>query len=237
MKRFLLPLGLALSIHGLVLKMDVPWFEPRKNLEPRPLTVSLIMRPAFETRKPAPAPPRPLTKPAPKPPAPADKKKSPAPASKPRNPRRVAKPLPAASPQETTANPPVQTRPQKKMSRLPETPRRRPTLPSSTKTRIAVAAPSPSPSARQVLPAYRRNPPPVYPVAARRRGYEGTVVLEVLVSALGTVDDLRVFRSSGFKLLDQAAMRAVKSWLFEPGRREGHAVAMWVKVPVRFQLR
>jgi protein TonB len=72
---------------------------------------------------------------------------------------------------------------------------------------------------------------------ARRRGYEGTVVLAVLVNAQGKVEDSRVRRSCGHDILDEAALKAVQNWLFEPGKRGNRPVSMWVNVPIRFQLR
>ncbi|HSH13616.1 MAG TPA: energy transducer TonB, partial [Desulfurivibrionaceae bacterium] len=86
-------------------------------------------------------------------------------------------------------------------------------------------------------PIYRENPQPEYPSLARRRQLEGTVVLEVLVGAAGTVGGLKVQQSSGHRLLDEAALKGVKGWRFEPGRRGAAAVAMKVLVPVRFFLR
>jgi protein TonB len=71
---------------------------------------------------------------------------------------------------------------------------------------------------------------------ARKRAYQGTVVLDVLVSREGRVKELTLSASSGYSILDQAAMASVKTWLFDPGTRGGETVDMWVKVPVRFQL-
>lgn len=85
-------------------------------------------------------------------------------------------------------------------------------------------------------PLYRKNPPPKYPLRARKKGYEGNVIIEVLVDKRGNVMDLKVFKSSGYEILDQSAMTAVKKWLFEPGTRDGKAAKMWVRVPIRFQL-
>jgi protein TonB len=90
---------------------------------------------------------------------------------------------------------------------------------------------------RLARPLYLKNPPPEYPGLARRRHLQGTVVLAVSVTADGTVDELRVEESSGHKVLDRAAVRAVRNWLFEPGRRGGERIAMRVMVPVRFNLR
>jgi protein TonB len=89
---------------------------------------------------------------------------------------------------------------------------------------------------REATPLYRRNPLPDYPLLGRKRGYQGTVILEVLVSREGRVADLRLSSSSGYSVLDQAALTSVKTWLFDPGTRGGEKIDMWVKVPVRFQL-
>jgi protein TonB len=93
-----------------------------------------------------------------------------------------------------------------------------------------------SPVVVEARPLYRRNPPPPYPGKARHRRLEGTVILEVRVSSEGRVDDLRIKESSGHRILDQAAMSSVRTWEFEPGRRNGLRIAMTVMVPVRFTL-
>jgi protein TonB len=89
---------------------------------------------------------------------------------------------------------------------------------------------------REAVPAYRINPTPEYPSLARRRGYEGTVVVEAFVDREGRVQDLRLYQSSGHEVLDRAAMQAVKGWLFEPARRGRDKIEMWVKVPLSFRL-
>ncbi len=89
----------------------------------------------------------------------------------------------------------------------------------------------------EARPSYLENTPPAYPLIARERGYEGTVILEVLVNSEGRVGDIRLFKSSGYKILDKAALRAVRHWIFEPGRRGNTPIEMWVKVPVRFVLK
>jgi len=85
-------------------------------------------------------------------------------------------------------------------------------------------------------PLYKRNTSPPYPSRARRMGYEGIVMLKVLVDENGRVDDLTLLESSGYAILDQAALSAVKKWLFEPGTESGMKKKMWVKIPIRFQL-
>lgn len=90
---------------------------------------------------------------------------------------------------------------------------------------------------RDARPLYRTNPAPDYPRMARHRGYQGNVVLEVLVARDGSVGDLRVFKSSGYSVLDQAALDSVKKWAFVPGMRGNENVEMWVRVPIRFELK
>ncbi len=89
----------------------------------------------------------------------------------------------------------------------------------------------------EAVPLYRINPPPKYPRAARRRGFQGTVMLSVLVDEMGQVENVWVFTSSGYRLLDNAALKAVRDWSFEPGKIGDRKVDMWVKVPVRFELK
>lgn len=81
------------------------------------------------------------------------------------------------------------------------------------------------------------NPPPEYPVQARRRGIEGTVHLRVSIDAGGDVLAVEVERSSGSRLLDRAAVRGVRRWRFRPGRVAGEAVASQATVGVSFARR
>ena len=87
------------------------------------------------------------------------------------------------------------------------------------------------------LPMYQENIPPQYPLIARRRGYQGKVLLEVLVKKDGKPGSIRLARSSGYEILDRAAIKGVKNWLFHPAKRGDELVEMWVKIPIRFQLK
>ncbi len=83
-------------------------------------------------------------------------------------------------------------------------------------------------------PAYR--PEPVYPAFARRLGYEGRVVLHIQVLATGSVGTVRVERSSGYAVLDEAALESVKRWRFKPAQRGGQPVDATLLVPITFKL-
>lgn len=100
----------------------------------------------------------------------------------------------------------------------------------------AAALQSAAASYRAATPDYARNPPPPYPAAALRRRWTGEVWLRVRVTADGDVARARVARSSGYRVLDDAALRAVRDWRFQPARRAGCKVACEVRVPVRFRL-
>ncbi len=67
------------------------------------------------------------------------------------------------------------------------------------------------------IPRYLINPKPSYPEVARRKGYEGTVRLEVEVLPDGMVGGIKVKESSGYEVLDRCALDTVKGWSFSYG--------------------
>lgn len=85
-------------------------------------------------------------------------------------------------------------------------------------------------------PLYSSNPKPVYPLAAQRAWNEGRVVLRVSVSETGDVISLSVDKSSGYRILDMAAERAVKKWKFIPARRGHSTIRSECIVPITFHL-
>jgi TonB family protein len=85
-------------------------------------------------------------------------------------------------------------------------------------------------------PNYELNPKPEYPQIAKRRGYEGLVILNVFVLESGNVGKVEIRKSSGYDVLDNSALDAVKKWVFIPGKRNGHPTSSWVVVPIRFDL-
>jgi protein TonB len=61
-------------------------------------------------------------------------------------------------------------------------------------------------------------PAPKYPDLALRSRYQGTVTIEILVDAAGSVTTAKVLKTSGYSVLDDSALRVVKSrWRFPPG--------------------
>ena len=80
------------------------------------------------------------------------------------------------------------------------------------------------------------NPWPDYPRLARRRGHEGEALLGVTVLADGAPAAVELRTSSGYALLDEAALDAVRRWRFLPARVAGRPVQAVVNVPVVFRL-
>jgi protein TonB len=83
---------------------------------------------------------------------------------------------------------------------------------------------------------YLYNPPPQYPWQARRMGIEGRVVLHVEILQNGNSGRIEIRQSSGHELLDQAAIKAVGGWRFDPARIAGSRITAWADVPISFRL-
>jgi protein TonB len=75
---------------------------------------------------------------------------------------------------------------------------------------------------------------PTYPDAARKRGIEGWVELAFTVQTNGTVDNVEVRNASPADVFDDAAMRAVRQWRFEPVVRNGEKVEQRAMVRLKF---
>lgn len=110
-------------------------------------------------------------------------------------------------------------------------PKPRPTPPLAPGTSGAFSG-----GAREV-PSYYRNPPPPYPEEARRLKEEGLAVIRAEVDPEGKVSSAALAQSTGFPLLDEAALRTVEGWQFKPARVAGVAIPTSVAIPVRFKLK
>ena len=78
--------------------------------------------------------------------------------------------------------------------------------------------------------------PPSYPRLAKRKGIEGIVVYEVWLDENGKQIKIKLKDSSGTKMLDKAASKAIAQWKFLPYKVNGQAVAHRVYVPIKFKL-
>jgi TonB family protein len=88
-----------------------------------------------------------------------------------------------------------------------------------------------------IHPKYAENPEPLYPREARKKGFQGEVVLKVEVLSNGLVGQVEVKKSSGYEILDRSALSAVKQWKFFPAKRGECAIPFWVNIPIKYQLR
>jgi protein TonB len=80
-------------------------------------------------------------------------------------------------------------------------------------------------------------PPPAYPAQALRMRQQGLVMLRVLVDEAGRPAEVAIESSSGFRVLDEAALKVVKKrWHFVPATRDGAPIQAWALVPVSFEL-
>jgi protein TonB len=259
LRSLLLSAALAFIVHGLLFTWKAEWMnkKPIYAGAPRPVTVLMDYKKA---QAPKPSQPELALKPEPqkkpvkkKPPKkvreskPTATKQSPPKPKKKQRPKLETQPKTLSVKKEKDILTPAPQIPTRSESAPPEPPEpefhpeegregERSDLAPLPKGDQQVPKPVDLPVIK-AIPHYKKNPPPVYPRMARRRGYEGTVLMEVLVSREGLVEAVRLLESSGHGVLDHEAMSAVKRWVFEPARRGEEKVEMWVKVPVRFKLR
>ena len=81
-----------------------------------------------------------------------------------------------------------------------------------------------------------KNPHPTYPLIARKKGWEGRVVLQTDVDKQGNVKFVRILESSGFKVLDDISIETLKTWRFKPAKLGNKFVDDIVNIPVKFVL-
>lgn len=83
---------------------------------------------------------------------------------------------------------------------------------------------------------FGQNRPPPYPITARRNGWEGEVVLEIVVSPYGECEMAKIVNSSGYQLLDRVAIEAAEKWKFVPAKRKDKPVESTIFIPIVFRL-
>lgn len=223
---------LTLALHGALLYwvlQAMPGLAVLTHAAPVPIQVALIALP-----RPAAAvtPPRPL-------PGVAAAARSAARAPAKPRPQRAAKPAPtplavAVSAAATTTSVPAAPAASATAATAQTAAAETTTAGSAAATAGTAAAPALE-SARFDAD-YLNNPAPTYPVFSRRNREQGTVLLNVRVSAQGQAEQVQLKRSSGFSRLDEAALAAVQQWRFVPARRGEATVAASVVVPVTFRL-
>lgn len=207
----------SLAAHGLLLTL-LPGWVARRDVPP-PLTVELLKQEPPQIVPPE--LPRPL-------PMETRAERAPPELAKPavRQPQAAQ---PAQAPILTAPSLPPDAPPAPGAAVVPE---QRPALPpESPRPPVAVVVTPPRSDA-----AYLNNPRPAYPLAARRRGDQGTVLVRVLVTAEGLAVSVGLEKSSGHPALDEAALAAVKTWRFIPARQGAQAIESPYVVPIVFKV-
>ena len=75
-----------------------------------------------------------------------------------------------------------------------------------------------------------------YPKASLMNEEQGDVTMAFLVAADGNVVDSKVEKSSGYKNLDKAAIKALSACKFKPGTKDGAVAQTWTKVDYSWKL-
>jgi protein TonB len=78
--------------------------------------------------------------------------------------------------------------------------------------------------------------PDYYPASAIRRGQEGRCIVRVTVAADGKVIDSSLQSSSGFALLDDACLSAVRGQRMVPATQNGKTIQSTAAVPIVWRL-
>jgi protein TonB len=200
---------LVAGIHAGVLATAVLWPSSPKAVEIVLPTIQGTLIMAEPEQAPPPEPPPPL------PPPPPEKKPEPKP---------KPKPVSKAPPSERAVKAPDP-------EPVPAPPVQQPVEPRPAESAAPAPVVPPRADAGQLS-----NPAPAYPSLSRRLREEGTVLLEILIKANGTVGEIKLKRTSGFKRLDDAAMKAVAHWRFQPATQAGKAIDFWYEQPIEFDL-
>lgn len=99
--------------------------------------------------------------------------------------------------------------------------------------RLVLAAAETMPEIKGGLGAYYINIQ--YPQLAIDAGIEGRLVLDFVVEADGRASNVEVYQSL-HPMCDSAAVRALRKTVFMPGRSDGEAVAVKMRLPVLFRI-
>lgn len=220
----------SLLLHGLLvqaMEQEDQTISMSSDTAPGPISVQML--PTVSQKKPEPVvkpepavTPEPMVKPTPKP------EPKPAPVPKPK-PKPAPKPTPQPKPLPTPKSPPA-------VQPAAESP-----PPAAPVTRVE---PKPQPVTardstpkRIETPSFKTRPAPIpYPSQARRRGLEGTVLIEVWLDEHGKQTKRILARSSGVHSLDKTALKAIAKWRFSAYLENGRAIAHRVHIPIRFKL-
>lgn len=156
----------------------------------------------------------------PQPPAPPQQQPRPRPSS-----RLVTSERPMTAPTEFVAPP----------TPVDETP----STPKAVEASAVAAAAAPAATATPKVVTsvqYVRAPQVQYPMASRRLGEQGRVVVRVLIDRSGHAERVELHQPSRFARLNEAALKAAHEAQYRPYTENGEALVVWALVPVLFEL-
>ena len=112
----------------------------------------------------------------------------------------------------------------------------RATADTITATEISppVTTPAQSILVRETELSYLRIPDIRRPISSKRAGEHGVVYLMLFINETGVVTQVQIERSSQFERLDNAAIRAMRTAIFQPVMRNGVPISVKAIVPVEF---
>ncbi|MFC1627516.1 TonB family protein [Gemmatimonadota bacterium] len=99
-----------------------------------------------------------------------------------------------------------------------------------------------APGATPVFLAWEQPPKPVkrvmpkYPEEALQDGSEGKVILNIVVDEKGVVTEAKVITADPPGVFDEAAIEAMKQWVFEPAEQAGVPIKVRLAYPIVFSL-
>lgn len=242
---------LSALAHAVIGAALIVLLAPRPHVEPPPpdvvAQVELQITPPHQLDTPTPPPGSPDVAPparnaVPQPPAP---KPEPAPAP-PAPPEPPPQPPNPTAP-DTVPVPPPAPQPEKPVA--PAAPLPQPASAAQTAA-PAGAAPAPevrlgdgmagfaqiiSPSPQVQAKPSAANSGPDYPIEAARRHEQGKVLLQLHVTADGSVEQVDILTSSGSPRLDKAAHDKLATWHFTPATKAGKPVASLVQEWINFE--
>ncbi|MEK6750299.1 MAG: energy transducer TonB [Pseudomonadota bacterium] len=108
-------------------------------------------------------------------------------------------------------------------------------IPAAAVPPIAQAEPEIA-TAAQFDSRYTAAPDSAYPARAKRLRQQGVVIVRTTIDASGHIEFAHVLTSSGYTILDEAALAYVRTIPFIPARQGAHAITSQADIPVRFSL-
>ncbi len=77
----------------------------------------------------------------------------------------------------------------------------------------------------------------VYPAEAEAMGIEGETNITLKISEQGFVDETRIVKTSGYDILDKAALEYAEKLKYDPAMENGKPVSIWMSLVIDFNLK